>query len=99
MVEMSPNETVVRARVARRRPAADGWGCEADLIVLRVLTSDTQRDFIRPQIGSHLSVFVPPSETVEEGTEVIAELSTGGGPFGPAKVRAHSITAAPNESP
>jgi hypothetical protein len=85
-MKAAPNKTVVTARLRKFEPAADGYGGELELEVLRNESPDPATDFLRPQAGKSLRAFYaqtdPPAAALTMGQRVRVELTFLGGPSG-----------------
>ncbi|MFO1361613.1 MAG: hypothetical protein U1F45_03935 [Burkholderiales bacterium] len=96
-MKAAPNRTVVTARLRKFDPAADGYGGEFELEVIRNESPDPGADFLRPQAGKPLRAFYaqpdPPAAALPLGGRVRVELTYLGGPAGGRAV-VQSIRAA-----
>jgi hypothetical protein len=79
MVTSRPNTTHVRAVLTAFTPAADGYGGELDLRVLRNESASAEEDFLRPHEGSTLKAFIHEAPAIEAGHEVNVQLTFLGG--------------------
>jgi hypothetical protein len=82
----APNKTVVTARLRKFERAADGYGGELELEVIRNESPDRATDFLRPEAGKSLRAFYaqtdPPAAALTMGQRVRVELTFLGGPSG-----------------
>jgi hypothetical protein len=82
----APNKTIVTARLRKYESAADGYGGELELEVIRNESPDPATDFLRPQAGKTLRAFYaqtdPPAASLPLGRRVRVELTFLGGPVG-----------------
>ena len=85
-MKAAPNKTVVTARLRKFEPAADGYGGELELEVIRNESPDPATDFLRPEAGKSLRAFYaqtdPPAGSLPMGQRVRVELTFLGGPSG-----------------
>ncbi|MBL0163884.1 MAG: hypothetical protein IPP82_09660 [Xanthomonadales bacterium] len=94
MAGMRPNRTRVRAVLNAYAPAADGYGGELDLQVLRNDSASADEDFLKPKVGSSIKAFAHEQPVIEPGQTVDIELTVLGGPRGERTV-VQAITAVP----
>jgi hypothetical protein len=81
-MKVAPNETIVVGKVASAR-ASESGGSEVELRVEANESPDAARDFIRPELGSGLTIFVPAGdEPPAPGARIRAKLALLAGPFG-----------------
>jgi hypothetical protein len=84
-MKIAPNETLIDGALRSYAPAADGYGGDVEIEVIRNRTPDPAADFIRPAAGSLVRAFCPPREDEPlppVGGKVAAALTLSGGPFG-----------------
>jgi hypothetical protein len=81
-MQVRPNTTVVRGKVAAIRPEADGWGAEVDLRVDQNESPNSEEDFLRPAEGSILKLFASEPDKIRVGDVVRAEAALSAGPTG-----------------
>jgi hypothetical protein len=84
-MKTAPNETVIHGNLIGYTPAADGYGGDVEIEVIRNDTPDPAADFIRPAAGSRVRAFYPPRDgepLPPIGTKVAATLTLSAGPFG-----------------
>ena len=84
-MKAAPNETSIHGTLLNYTPAADGYGGEVEIEVIRQDGKDPSSDFIRPAVGSRVRAFCPPESPAPNlpvGQRVNATLTFSGGPFG-----------------
>lgn len=85
-MKAAPNRTVVTGRLKKYEPAADGYGGEVEIEVVRNESPDPSADFIKPEPGKTLRAFYaqpdPPARSLPIGKRVRVELTFLGGPGG-----------------
>jgi hypothetical protein len=85
-MKVAPNRTVVTGRLRKFEPAADGYGGDIEIEVLRNESPDPAADFIKPEAGKVLRAFYaqpdPPAASLPIGRRVRVELTYLGGPSG-----------------
>jgi hypothetical protein len=81
-----PNRTVVTGRLQKFEPAADGYGGDIEIEVVRNESPDPSADYIKPEAGNLLRAFYvhpsPPAISLPVGRLVRVELTFLGGPSG-----------------
>lgn len=80
MVASRSNSTQVRAVLKAFRPAADGYGGELELHVLRNDSASAENDFLQPKVGSTLKAFAHVAPGISVDREVDVQLTFLGGP-------------------
>jgi hypothetical protein len=81
-MQSAPNKTIVIGRFRAYRPAADGYGGEVEIEVVRNISPDSERDFLKHGPGDALLAFTPEPKIPVGDAEVTAELTFLGGPRG-----------------
>jgi hypothetical protein len=94
MMRIKPNETVLKARVRRVEPEPDGEGANLHLEILGNESPAPDRDFLRPENGSTLTVYAAGEHGLKVGDVVRARAKLLGGPGGERAVLESSETLA-----
>lgn len=79
---VKPNKTVLRGVVRAIRPAADGWGADVDLEVEENDSPRSEEDFLKPDLGSTMTLFTAEHECLRVGGRVRVEARLNAGPTG-----------------
>lgn len=82
MAGMRPNRTLVRAVLNAYAPAADGYGGELDLRILRNDSTSAEEDFLKPEVGKSIKAFSHERPMIDIGRTVDIQLTLLGGPRG-----------------
>ena len=80
VLNVHPNETLVKAVVKVVKPCDDGYGHEMDLEILTNESPDPANDFLQPKPGDRVMVFDANLGDVKDGQQIQATLALVGGP-------------------
>ena len=86
LMKARPNSTVVRGRLQKFEPAADGYGGDIEIEVVANKSPDPSADFLKQEGGALLRAFYAPPPQLDIslliGRLVTVELTFLGGPSG-----------------